>query len=107
VEFPVAGHNSEAPGRLIVFGDSDFATNLSLNWRGNKDLFLSSVGLLAEDPALVAVRRKGLPKGSVSPIYLTEGQDAVVFWVAVVLVPSVVVVAGIFIATHRRRKGSR
>ncbi len=106
IEFPVASGDQVA-GRLIVFGDADFATNLSLNWRGNKDLFLSSVGLLAEDPTLVAVRKKGMPRGSVSPIYLTERQDALVFWTAVVVVPSLVVLFGIVVATTRRRRGSR
>lgn len=107
IEFPTPGGEERPSGRLVVLGDSDFATNLSLNWRGNKDLFLSTVGLLAEDPSLVAVRRKGLPKGSISPIYLTEHQDAVVFWVGVVAVPSIVMLFGIVTATYRRRRASR
>ncbi|GIW43711.1 MAG: hypothetical protein KatS3mg077_0993 [Candidatus Binatia bacterium] len=109
IELPMQGQATELQdhGRLIVFGDSDFATNLALNWRGNKDVFLNSVALLAEDPTLIAVRRKGLPRGSISPIYLTESQDRVVFWLAVVAVPSVVALAGIAVAAVRRRRGSR
>jgi len=64
------------PGRLAVFGDSDFASNLYLKLLGNKDLFLSSVGLLAEEPELVAVRSKGQPRGTLSPIALTATQGA-------------------------------
>ena len=48
----------------MVFGDSDFATNFYLNLLGNKDLILSAIAVLAEDPALVAVRRKGMPSGT-------------------------------------------
>ncbi len=109
VEVPGNGQDSapRQPGRLIAFGDSDFATNLALNWRGNKDVFLNSVALLAEDPTLIAVRRKGLPRGSISPIYLTESQDNVVFWIAVVAVPATVATVGLFVAGARRRRGSR
>ncbi|GBD26582.1 hypothetical protein HRbin30_01914 [bacterium HR30] len=107
VEVPGDGEGVGSPGRLIAFGDSDFATNLSLNWRGNKDVFLNSVALLAEDPTLIAVRRKGLPRGSISPIYLTESQDNVVFWIAVVVVPATVAGVGLVVATVRRRRGSR
>ncbi|MCX8072630.1 MAG: GldG family protein [Candidatus Binatia bacterium] len=109
IEVPRAegGSTVTTPGRLIAFGDSDFATNLALNWRGNKDVFLNSIALLAEDPTLIAVRRKGLPRGSISPIYLTESQDSVVFWITVVVVPGTVATIGIVIATMRRRRGSR
>ena len=55
----------------MVFGDSDFATNFYFNLLGNKDLIMSAVAVLAEDPALVAVRRKGMPSGTLSPISLT------------------------------------
>lgn len=95
------------PGRLIVLGDSDFATNLALNWRGNRDVFLNCIALLAEDPTLIAVRRKGLPRGSISPIYLTESQDNIVFWISVVAVPATFAVVGVAVATRRRRRGSK
>lgn len=109
IEVPPEGDDSvsSSPGRVIVFGDSDFATNLALNWRGNKDVFLNSVALLAEDPTLIAVRRKGQPRGSISPIYLTESQDNVVFWVAVVFVPASLAAFGLVVATVRRSRGSR
>ena len=45
------------PGQLMVFGDSDFATNFYVDLLGNRDLILSAVAVLAEDQALVAVRR--------------------------------------------------
>jgi ABC-type uncharacterized transport system involved in gliding motility auxiliary subunit len=92
---------------MLVFGDSDFATNLSLNWRGNKDLFMSSIAVLAEDPTLVTIRRKGLPRGSISPIFLTEWQDSIVKWVSIVVVPSFFALAGSLVARVRRRRGGR
>lgn len=105
---PAGAADSGAPtGRMLVFGDSDFATNLSLNWRGNKDLFMSSIAVLAEDPTLVTIRRKGLPRGSISPIFLTEWQDSIVKWVSIVVVPSFFALAGSLVARVRRRRGGR
>ena len=67
----------------MVFGDSDFATNFYLDLLGNRDLILSAVAVLAEDPALVAVRRKSQPGGTLSPISLTAAQSRTIFWAAV------------------------
>lgn len=93
-------------GRMIVFGDSDFASNLYLNLLGNKDLFMSSVGVLAEDEELVAVRRKGLPRGSLSPVSLTERQGRMIFWSAVIVQPVGFALLGLLITWRRRRRAS-
>lgn len=93
-------------GRMIVFGDSDFASNLYLNLLGNKDLFMSSVGVLAEDEELIAVRRKGLPRSSLSPVSLTERQGRMIFWSAVILQPVAFAFLGLLITWRRRRRAS-
>src|SRR5262249_3615680 len=36
-------------GRIVVFGDADFANNTLLDQGGNKDLFVNAVNWLAED----------------------------------------------------------
>ena len=41
--------DDSADGRMAVFGDSDFASNFYLNLLGNKDLFMSMIGVLAEE----------------------------------------------------------
>lgn len=92
--------------RMIVFGDSDFASNLYLNLLGNKDLFMSSLGVLAEDQALIAVRRKGLPRSSLSPISLTAKQGRLLFWIAVVVSPGCCTALGFLITWQRRRRAS-
>jgi ABC-type uncharacterized transport system involved in gliding motility auxiliary subunit len=94
-------------GRMIVFGDSDFASNLYLNLLGNKDLVMSTMGVLAEDEELIAVRRKGLPRSSFSPVSLTERQGRVIFWNAVVGQPVGFAVLGLLITWRRRRRASR
>ncbi len=93
-------------GRMIVFGDSDFASNLYLNLLGNKDLFMSSVAVLAEDQELIAMRRKGLPRSSLSPVSLTARQGRVIFWTAVVAQPTGFALAGLLITWRRRQRGT-
>lgn len=93
------------PGKLIVFGDSDFATNFSLNLLGNKDLILSTVAVLAEEPTLVAMRRKGLPGGTLSPISLTAPQSRAIFWSSVILLPALSLLLGGIVGWRRLRQG--
>jgi len=93
-------------GRMIVFGDSDFASNLYLNLLGNKDLFMSSVGVLAEDEQLIAMRHKGLPRSSLSPVYLTARQGRFIFWTGVIAEPAAFALLGILITWRRRRRAS-
>ncbi|HUI24634.1 MAG TPA: DUF4350 domain-containing protein, partial [Candidatus Kryptonia bacterium] len=100
------GDGSGATGRVAVFGDSDFASNFYINLMGNKDLFMSTVAVLAEDPDLVAVRRKGLMRGSISPISLTARQGRTIFWNAVIIQPGVLLAIGIVITLRRQRRGS-
>lgn len=96
------------PGQLMVFGDSDFATNFYFNLLGNKDLMLSAVAVLAEDPALVAVRRKGLLGGTLSPISLTAAQSRAIFWAAVIVWPALCLVIGGVLGLRRlRHSGGR
>ena len=93
-------------GRMIVFGDSDFPSNMYLNLLGNKDLFMSSIAVLTEDPALIAVRRKGLPRSSLSPVSLTNDQGRLIFWVGVVGVPAGFALMGVLMTWRRRRRES-
>ena len=97
-----------APGQLMVFGDSDFATNFYLDLLGNRDLILSALAVLAEDPALVAVRRKSQPGGTLSPISLTAAQSRAVFWGGVVAMPATALLIGAAVGLRRlRQRGGR
>ena len=54
--------SSDAPEtRMVVFGDSDFATNQFFASFSNGDLFLNSVNWLTEDINLISVRPKLVP----------------------------------------------
>lgn len=106
VEKVMPDGNERPGGRLVLFGDSDFASNFYLNLLGNRDLFMSMVAVLAEDEELVAVRSPPeLPSGSLSPIYLTAVQGQRIFWLSVVAVPVLAVLTGCAIVYRRRRRG--
>ncbi|MBX3026653.1 GldG family protein [bacterium] len=96
------------PGQLMVFGDSDFATNFYLDLLGNRDLILSAIAVLAEDPALVAVRRKSQPGGTLSPISLTAAESRTVFWASVLVMPLAALLIGSLVGVRRlRQRGGR
>jgi len=99
-----SGDQTGKVSRMIVFGDSDFASNLYLNLLGNKDLFMSSLGVLAEDQELIAVRHKGLPRASLSPISLTAEQGRLLFGIAVVVSPGCCTAVGFLVTWRRRRR---
>jgi ABC-type uncharacterized transport system involved in gliding motility auxiliary subunit len=94
-------------GQIMVFGDSDFANNLYLNLLGNKDLFMSSIAVLAEDQELVAMRQKSEIPGPISPIYLTVEQSRRIYWVAVVIVPGTMAILGLLVVWRRHQRANR
>lgn len=87
--------------RIVVYGDSDFANNANLNLAGNKDLFLNTVSYLAEEEDLIAIRSK---ESEATPVVLTATQVRLIFWLSVVVFPSVVLVSGLVIYSRRRRR---
>nr|HID57990.1 hypothetical protein [Desulfobacterales bacterium] len=86
--------------RIVVFGDSDFASNSYLNLSGNRDLFLNTLSWLAEEEDLISIRPK---KRENTPVVLSYTQGRVIFWSSVILLPGVVLVIGIIVF---RSKGS-
>ncbi|OGO39663.1 MAG: hypothetical protein A2147_07970, partial [Chloroflexi bacterium RBG_16_57_8] len=67
---PVFNEDTDLPGpvtigaimdRIIVIGDSDFASNEHFSQVNNGDLFLNSVNWLAQDTQLISLRRAALP----------------------------------------------
>jgi len=86
-------------GRIIVIGDSDFAGTAYLNLMGNKDFFLNMIGWLAEETALVSVRKKAT---ELSPLTLTDTQSNLVFWICVILAPTLMLAIGVGVVGRRR-----
>lgn len=87
-------------GKIIVIGDSDFAGNTHLKLAGNKDFFLNILNWLAEENVLISIRKK---EPGLTPLMLTNTQGRLVFWLSVVIVPSLVMVFGIGVILKKRK----
>lgn len=99
---PASSPEPEAPkreARVVAFGDSDFATNSLLDFPGNKDLLLNSIAWLAQDADLISIRPK---EPEDQKMFLTRGQQQLVFAFALLLVPGLCIAAGIFSWWRRR-----
>ena len=88
--------------RIVVFGDSDFASNNYLNLSGNRDLFLNTVSWLAEEENLIAIRPK---EGGSFFTPVTATQERLIFWLSMIVLPAVVVGSGVAMYMWRRRSG--
>ena len=96
---------SDAPGpggqaQILVFGDSDFASNSYFNLQGNSDFFLNSINYLAQQENLITVER---PKTSGTPLTLSRFQSQLLFWVGLLLMPAVVLASGLIVFRLRRK----
>ncbi len=89
-------------GRLLVYGNSEFANNFFIEFLGNKDLFLNSVNWLARERQALASRPHQQELG-LQQFYLSEEQGNALYWVAVVLQPALFGVIGLFFVWRRRR----
>ncbi len=100
IALAVAVDAGQGGGRLVVFGDADFASNRFFDLQGNGDLALNAISWLAEDESLISIRPR---EPGYSPIALTESQSDFVFWLTVVLYPLAVAVAGIIVVSRKGR----
>jgi ABC-type uncharacterized transport system involved in gliding motility auxiliary subunit len=86
-------------GRVVAFGDSDWASNALLGFQGNKDLFLNAVAWLSQDTDLIAIRPR---EPDDQRLFLTANQSQNVWLLSVILIPGLFVAMGIS-AWWRRR----
>ncbi len=78
--------------RLVVLGDSDFASNAVLRFAGNENFFLNAVNWLALQENLIAIRPK---EPEDRRITMSQTQLRALFFFAVVFLPAAVLVAGV------------
>ncbi len=95
------------PGRLVVVGDADFASDAYLDLLGNRDLVLNAVAWLAGEPVLAATRPAEVVEvmRPLSPVILTTRQARAIFVTTVVAQPALVLLFGTVVVGLRRRWG--
>jgi ABC-type uncharacterized transport system involved in gliding motility auxiliary subunit len=102
---PAPARDGAAPGptryaRVVIFGDSDFTSNAYLGLSGNRDLILNTIGWLADEEDLIAIRARN-PLSQ--PVVLNMRQGRTVFWLPVVGMPALVACIGVLVLLRRRR----
>ncbi|MGE3959777.1 MAG: GldG family protein [Vicinamibacterales bacterium] len=86
--------------RVVVFGDSDFASNVVFGFSGNKDLFMNTVGWLSQQENLISIRPKEAADRRLKSLTATE--QIVLTYASWLLMP--VVVFGVGIVSWMRRR---
>lgn len=85
--------------RVVVFGDSDFTANFAANIQGNKDLFMNTIGWLAQQENLIAIRPREPDDRRVT---LTADQQMRITWLALLIIPGLIVSSGVYGWWRRR-----
>jgi ABC-type uncharacterized transport system involved in gliding motility auxiliary subunit len=85
--------------RVVVFGDSDFAANGVLGIQGNRDMFMNTVSWLTQQENLISIRAKDADDRRVT---LTATQQANIQWLAIAILPGLVLATGVY-GWYRRR----
>jgi len=88
-----------AETRLVAFGDSDFASNGALGVQGNRDLFLNCVNWLAQQENLIAIRPRDPEDRRIT---LTADQQQRIFYLTVLIIPGLILLAGVRTWWRRR-----
>jgi ABC-type uncharacterized transport system involved in gliding motility auxiliary subunit len=101
VEASVRGGGQDRKMRLVVFGDSDFATNQLVQANSPNQILLSNaLNWLVAREALLAIPPR---KTEQVRLNLTQDQGYTVYAIALLLLPALAAAAGIVVWSRRRR----
>jgi ABC-type uncharacterized transport system involved in gliding motility auxiliary subunit len=85
--------------RVVVVGDSDFASNRAIGLQGNRDIFVNMANWLAQQENLIAIRPRD-PQSR--PLTMTADQGTVVFWFTQAVIPALLFAIGVRVWWRRR-----
>jgi ABC-type uncharacterized transport system involved in gliding motility auxiliary subunit len=92
------------PARLVVVGDSDFASNQLIGEFRNRDLFVNSVNWLLGDVEAISVRPG---QARASRLQLTSEQFLEIRYLALFVMPEAIALLGVVAWWQRRRAPGR
>ncbi|MDA1094566.1 MAG: Gldg family protein [Acidobacteria bacterium] len=85
--------------RMVVIGDSDFATNGVVGIQGNRDMFLNAVSWLAQQENLIAIRPR---EPDDRRLTVTADQQRRLFWLSILFIPAAALGTGVYTWWRRR-----
>jgi ABC-type uncharacterized transport system involved in gliding motility auxiliary subunit len=96
---PATGEALKPETRVIVFGDSDFASNAYAGVPGNVNFFANAISWLAQQENLIAIRPTQAEDRRVT---MTPRQQQMALLTSIFVLPALVFAAGIFTWWRRR-----
>ena len=90
---------SQTMAEIVVFGDSQFASNSYFRYGGNRDFFMNSISWLIGDERLISIRPQD-PEDQT--LYLTQRQARRMGLVVQFALPLLVLLIGLFVWVLRR-----
>ncbi len=95
-----SGLSSAQNSRLVVIGNSNFATNSAVNGPGdNSDLFYNTIDWLAQQENQISIRPKTPTDRHID---MTEAQSHALEWLDLIFFPGLLIISGIAIWWKRR-----
>jgi len=98
-EAPLEPATKAPETRVVIMGDSDFASNAAINVSGNRDFFMNIVGWLSQQENLIAIRPR---EPGDSRLTLTADQSRRIAWLALLIIPGAMFALGIYTWWRRR-----
>lgn len=95
---PMGLSETEAETKLVVFGTAGFADNKYINNLFNRDLLLNSFGWLGKQEELLAIRPRSV---RASRAQFTQDQAEAIFYLSVLVLPEILLVAGLAVWWRR------
>jgi ABC-type uncharacterized transport system involved in gliding motility auxiliary subunit len=100
VSFEKAEQGQDERGaRIVVVGDSDFATSAYVKFSGNRDFLVNIVNWLTRQEKLISIRPKTLNMGALN---LTQKAGNIYFYFTMVLFPVIIILIGTVVWLRRR-----
>ena len=97
---PAGGDPPKTPEtRVVAVGDSDFATNATLFFQGNRDFLMNTVNWVAQQESQISIRPRDPADRRIT---LTDSQLTWLSWLTIVGIPLVIFGAGVFSWWKRR-----
>jgi ABC-type uncharacterized transport system involved in gliding motility auxiliary subunit len=85
--------------RIVVVGNSSFASNKYLSFQGNSDMFLNMINWLGQQEDLISIRPKN---PEMHQLDLTGKQSILIALATLVVFPLLVIITGISVKVHGR-----
>jgi len=95
------GFGKEGETKLVVVGDSDFATNQFLPQVFNRDLLLNIMNWLGGQEELIAIRPRAI---EASRAQLTADESRRIFYLSVLIMPELLLLVGLTVWWRRSTK---